>query len=138
MAVVALPAIGSQVAPAVGPAAVGVGDTIGVCELAGAEDRARPAADVGGLGECRDAPGDIGGRLGDREAGRLDAGLAPAVLDDAEVLPQRLVPLGVAGAADDSEPAPPAARGVDRGADDCNGHYRGQRSAEIARRCEPT
>src|SRR5262249_39741716 len=79
LAVVPLPAVGRQVAPAVRPAAVGVGDAVGVGQLAGADDRARPAAGVGRLGERGDAPADVGRRLGDREAGCLDAGVAPGV-----------------------------------------------------------
>jgi hypothetical protein len=55
LAVVALPAEGRQVAPAVRPAAVGVGDTVGVGELAGAHNHAGPAVGILRCGERRAA-----------------------------------------------------------------------------------
>src|SRR5580765_2290559 len=84
--VVVLPAVGGDVAPAVGPAPVGVGEVVRVCELAGTDDRARPAVDVVGLGERGYTSGYVGWRLGDPESGAPRHGVAPVGLGDAEVL----------------------------------------------------
>ena len=68
-AVLLLPAVGSDVAPAIGPAAVRIRDVVGVGKLTRADDRASPAVGVAGAGERGNASGDISRRLGDREAG---------------------------------------------------------------------
>src|SRR5215813_9718616 len=60
-AVVPFPAVGGKVAPAVRSAAVGVGDTVSVGELARGEDRASPAARIICPGERGNPPGDVAG-----------------------------------------------------------------------------
>src|SRR5215468_5759252 len=81
-----LPAIGSEVAPAVWAAAVRVGDAVCVSQLARAYDRARPPLSVAGPGEGGYASGDISRRLGDSESRAFLQGIAPVRLADAEVL----------------------------------------------------
>src|SRR5579884_553061 len=85
-AVLLVPAVRLEVAPAVRPAAVDIGEPVRVGEPARAGDRAAPALGVGAGRERRDASGDVGGRLRDRETGTVAAGVPPVLLADAEVL----------------------------------------------------
>src|SRR3954447_19684860 len=86
VAVVSFPAVGGEVAPAVGSAAVSVRDAVGVGKLPGADDRAGPALGVVGERERGHASCDVGGRFRDPEAGTLAASVAPVRLGYAEVL----------------------------------------------------
>src|SRR5579884_2913733 len=79
-AVLLVPPVGRDVAPAVGLAPVRVGEPVGVREPADADDRPRPPFRVVGPGERGHAPGDIRRRLGDGESRPLAAGVAPVLL----------------------------------------------------------
>src|SRR5262245_41964585 len=81
-----IPAVGGDVTPAVGAAAVDVGDAVGVGKLAGADDRAAPAGGVGVLGKCGHPSRDVAGRLRDSETGTSRGAVAPVRLGDSEVL----------------------------------------------------
>src|ERR1700722_9686202 len=86
LAVLPVPAIGRQVAPAFRLAAVGIDDTVGIGELAGADDRATPAVSIARCCQRGNTPGDVSRGLGDRETWSAHAGITPAGLGDTEVL----------------------------------------------------
>src|SRR5262249_10173913 len=76
-AVLRLPPVRGVIAPAIRPASVDVRHPVRVGEPAGADDRACPSLGVYGGGQRGNASGHVGGRLGDREAGALAAGVPP-------------------------------------------------------------
>src|ERR1700678_937834 len=86
LAVVLLPPVGGQVSPAVWSAAVGVGDAVGVSQLAGAGDLGWPPLSVNLPGQRGSAAVGVGRRFRDREPGRRDASVAPVLLGRSEFI----------------------------------------------------
>jgi hypothetical protein len=83
LAVLSVPAIGRQVAAAVRLAAVGIGDTVGIGELAGADDRASPAVSIARCVVRKSPPSDgtLLGLFGIQRGSRFPVG-AGAVGDE--------------------------------------------------------